>query len=329
MAALRFPRLKFSLAGVVTAVVGLSVISIALISLRTVYDQKLRDSEAIVFLLLERQSEQVASYVAKMAAAVDPEGADLAFQVSGTKLLPIRGEVTRALSLRDIGVDRVKELQDFSVIGVAGRTYLARANTDAAGAERLSLWRLQLTKAGGWPSPGQQTVAYVANRQGQTVFDSSGSNDSVSLIKRELVQKFIAAPIRQGQLKFKNEDGRTVTGFYQEVAATNLVLFTESTLNPAWAATVGAIRSVVFAGTLILLVAAGVLQWLLHAHGRALRRFSAEVIRALDRPEVGAVELPTAVELVPLANAFNFLMATRQVAAEPSAKAELPESEAS
>ncbi len=329
MAALRFPRMKFSLAGVVTAVVGLSVISISFISLRTVYDQKLRDSEAIVFLQLERQSEQVAAYVAKMAAAIDPEAADLVFRVSGARLMPIRGELKKPLSLRDLGIDRAGELQDLAVIGVAGRTYLARANTDAAGLETLSLWRLHLTKAGGWPSPGQQTVAYVANRQGQTVFESSGSNDAGSFLKRLLVQKFITSPIRQGQLKFKNEVGRTVTGFYQEVEATNLVLFTESTLNPAWAATVGAIRSVVFVGTLILLVAAGILQWLLHAHGRALRRFSAEVIRALDRPEVSAVEMPTAVELVPLANAFNFLIATRQTPAEPSANAPIAESVAS
>ncbi len=329
MAALKLPQVKFSLAGVVTAVVGLSVVSIAFIALTTVYDQKLRDSEAIVFLQLERQSEQVAAYVEKMAASIDPESPDLAFRVSGTKLVPTRGEVKKPLALKDLGVDRVRELQDLSVVGLAGRAYLAKNNIDTGGAETLSLWRLQLAKAGGWPSPGQQTIAYVANRQGQTVFDSSGSIDSGNFLKRELVQKFIATPVRQGQLKFRNEDDRSVTGFYQEVSATNLVLFTESTLNPAWAATVGAIRSVVFAGTLILLGAAGILQWLLHAHGRSLRRFSAEVVRALDRPEISAVELPTAVELVPLANAFNFLIATRQVPAEPAATAQPPEAVAS
>lgn len=72
-----------------------------------------------------------------------------------------------------------------------------------------------------------QTLAYIANNQGELVFSSDSTITPENLNKRELVQFFIRNDLEQGYHTYFDPNQDEIIGIFQFVSGTNLIFFSE------------------------------------------------------------------------------------------------------
>lgn len=219
-------------------------------TVKAIYASKQGDSLAIAYLELEARSNKLAQRLARARDAAQGGEPDLVLRLDGENLVPERGELRTPIPLRSLGLANLELDDETTVIAVAGRTYVAATKSG-----KLLLWKQPFDDLLSWPRDGKESVAYVLTKQAQLVFSSSAGLNAQAAEQRPLVQRFITAPVRQGQFALPPTGGDRLYGFFQEVPGTNMVLFQELGL-PRLAAAVKAVASGYFVACLFVALAA-------------------------------------------------------------------------
>ena len=211
----------------------------------TIFEQKQRDTWAIMFLELERRADDLSQKVNSFRSVKN--GASLSLYRVDSKagqLNLVHGTDSGELVLADFGLKKPVLKTNWTLLQRAGETYLAdilsadRASAlvekDLSDGQYLALWPLDFTK---WISaniPPDSTV-YVITRQGALLYSNQSFINAGNVVSRRLVQKFIKNPVSQGQFEFQNNWGRDTYGFIQEIPRTNVVIFSETSVIAAYA----------------------------------------------------------------------------------------------
>jgi serine phosphatase RsbU (regulator of sigma subunit)/HAMP domain-containing protein len=225
-------RERLSLRVVMTWINVLSILAASLgagyYALTVLYQNKVSDTWAIMFLELEHQGTLLASRLGKVASAssaVATEDAVLRAGKGGV-LIVEQGGFPSDLQLRDFnlaGRELPKSLPRFTVLASGGEAYFARVEFN-----RLILRKLAASVFEVSPPPrASQGVLYILTREGRLLYTSDAMISEANLTSRALVQRFIHAPIRQGQLELTQPDGDAYYGFFTEVGDSNIVIFSE------------------------------------------------------------------------------------------------------
>jgi serine phosphatase RsbU (regulator of sigma subunit) len=230
-----------SLATIMTWTAVASILSASLVAgyyaLTVLYQNKLADTWAIMFLELEHSGTVLAERLGSSAKAMDlgQDVGDSLFKVDAAgSLSGIRGSLPETLTGTDFNLDPGAALdwEPLTVLGFGGETYLARlSGGSGAGKERLlGLRKINPATFVVRPErPADQGALYVLTREGRLLYSSDPRITETNVVGRTLVQRFIAAPIKQGQLELADKGGPPFYGFFFEVPDTNLILFSEVT----------------------------------------------------------------------------------------------------
>ncbi len=236
-------RSKLGLSGLLIGAVLFSVLGgggvAGFHAFNILYQSKLTDTWAILFLNLERQCQRLSKEIQdnlKVSTAGKP--AALLQVVGEKKLHSLRGGSTTDLSLESLGVSLERPQDEIQFIQLDGKDYLSRFWTESSASELLeekvpagdylALWPVDLRPL--LKIAQEKSVSdlyYFATKGGKLVYSSRSDVTAANFSSRNIVQKFISHPLRQGQLEFSRE-GSQWYGLFHEVPGTNILLFAET-----------------------------------------------------------------------------------------------------
>lgn len=231
-------RERASLRSIMTWTTAVSILASSLIAgyyaLTLLYQSKLSDTWAIMFLELEHQGAVLTQKLEHIAStkgqAVESDGA---IRVrSGGKLETVFGAFGKDVSLADFGLDGKslpRDSPELMVLVHAGEAYLARIDEDGAPGEGIiNLRKVKANLFEIHPAPpASQGLLYFITREGRLLYSSDQAITEANAPGRALVQTFIRAPIKTGQLELPGEDGEDYYGFFAEIPKSNIVMFSE------------------------------------------------------------------------------------------------------
>jgi serine phosphatase RsbU (regulator of sigma subunit) len=235
----RWPRLRNVSLGVAVSAISMTTILasagvVSFFASQILYENKLRDTWAIMYLELETKARQLAAALeaaqTSRATPAADHGADLVLRKEADGLIPVAGDGS-VLPATELRLPGGKDIDPILVFKVAGQEYLGRIAAQPAGrgaGQLVYLWKTAIAPHLGQFKGGVDvTSVYVVNKQGQVLFANDPTISDATVLARPLVQSFAAAPFRQGQLEFVSADKQAMYGFYAEVDKTNLVMFAE------------------------------------------------------------------------------------------------------
>ncbi len=232
---------------------GLAVLMICLgsgiFAMRNFRQEKMRDTLAIMYLELERTALGVEREAHGLASSVglgqlgDVAGLrapDAAARVNADlSLTAVRGKLPKEAHLAKPSSGSVRNADDQLILQFSGEDYLARV-TDAtetrlrlgeavAAGRYVLLWRTNVAEwVGTVAGRGSASRVYLLTRDGAMLYSNRDDVTAANYLSRPLVQKFIDAPLRLGQVGFKDDKGDDWYGFFYEVPGTNVVAFAEA-----------------------------------------------------------------------------------------------------
>jgi serine phosphatase RsbU (regulator of sigma subunit) len=149
----------------------------------------------------------------------------LSYKKVGRDFKPLKSNSPAEFSYNSLGIKRTSEIDRLFVANLDGRPHVLSWKDDST----LLATPSDLNRFLGMTHKGfRKTTFYVISKQGKLIYTNDLSIREADLVKRELVQKFIAFPINTGQVKVRDKKKGNMFGFYQEVKGTNLVLFGET-----------------------------------------------------------------------------------------------------
>lgn len=195
----------------------------------TLYQNKLIDTWAIMFLELEQQGTRLQDALDKKS--IESNGMDNIFEeASDGALQPLQGAITQTLRPKDFGFDTAKIVKNISPVTFvkwAGEMFLlSREITDPKLIRLRKVQPAMLRGVFGRRDPADASV-YMVTREGRLIYSSDKNILESTFKAKTLVQKFIAAPLTHGQLEFKDERGVLFYGFFREIPDSNVVMFSE------------------------------------------------------------------------------------------------------
>jgi serine phosphatase RsbU (regulator of sigma subunit) len=239
-------RERLSLASMLTWTAALSILSASLIAgyyaLTILYQNKLVDTWAIMFLELEHEGQTLSDRLEGLSAGLGDAANASNASNSGDAVVRLgddgrleaeRGPFGERLRLSDFnvsGANAVADLAPLTVLGYQGEPFLVKPLAAPPGDrfKRLELRKLAPSALSLRPArPADQGALYVLTREGRLLFTNDQSITEVNAPFRPLVQRFIKAPIKQGQLEFRGGNGESLYGFFAEIPKTNIVMFSE------------------------------------------------------------------------------------------------------
>lgn len=205
-------------------------------ALTVLYQNKLVDTWAIMFLELEHQGTVLTGRLMNHGKGLDRGGTEDKIVRFGAKgrLEVERGGLPADIKLSDFGLtlESVLSASTFPrnvVLTHAGEAYLAQALSRDV---KSRSGRLALRPIAGKAfvlkpdRPADQGALYLLTREGRLLYSSDSGITETNVVERPLVQNFIKAPIKQGQLELDQGD-ESLYGFFAEVPDTNVVMFSE------------------------------------------------------------------------------------------------------
>lgn len=277
-------RLTVRTVMVLTAVFAIMIAGsiIGYYSMRIVYDSKVVDAWAILFLELEKRSQELSEKIEQIVLAEGTETAvspferrlrqfpDALYFVDAKGLKRVSGQGPELIPPKELGLETGFLTDTFSLLQLAGENFAAiqMSHEHLAGVIHdkiapgyyLLLWKVDATP---WTTTlakySERMTVYLATKQGKLIYSSKVRIDQSSFGSRPLVQRFIADPFRQGQISFTGDDGPAY-GFYSEVPKTNMLMFVEVSRSVALAVIRESIMGMVWVMAIVLAVAALVLQ---------------------------------------------------------------------
>jgi serine phosphatase RsbU (regulator of sigma subunit) len=244
------PRLTISslLLGTVLAAILLAGGLAGLYALSVVYQNKLTDTWAILFLELESQGNHLTQTFEQFRGrpGSDDMPPDVILKVNQSgRFEKIRGDFPDTLTPSDLSLASAKLGSKWTVLQFAGDHYLTLGSGGAGLMRWLGegvttgsyflMWKIDLSKWLGEAvkSPERNTL-YLLTKEGRLIFSNDPEITQTNYIQRKLIQQFISAPLNQGQLEFEAEQGDAY-GFFYEVPTTNIVMFVETLKSVAMA----------------------------------------------------------------------------------------------
>jgi serine phosphatase RsbU (regulator of sigma subunit) len=219
---------------------------------KILHRNKLRDAWALSFLELERIGNRCVDYL-EAASGMGQQDVDERLRQASTVKLPdvvfrfddgnqltkMLGKGPDKLPMSELGLTEALLRNRLTVMRLAGEDYVAGSvmpktrelifNTNFDPGNYLLLWKINFV---GWmrelPIPARErTRVYVVTSHGKVLYTSDPSITDLTYVKRQLVQKFIAAPIPTGELELNSVDVPSYGYFYQ-IPKTNVVMFVET-----------------------------------------------------------------------------------------------------
>jgi len=205
------------------------------------YENKLKDTWAILFLEMERATHVLESEVRAHgldAAALAVRPPDAVWQFDGEKkLLPAHGLAKEEAIPSAVGFD-MKTPQLAQVHRSPSGDWLLRQVTlprEAAPFGKklekgryLFAWKVPVV---GWlETLGRGTRygrVYASTRRGTLLHATTPDVEPRTFTQRPLVQFFAAGSATEAQVELPEEDGKPLYGFFREVTGTNIVVFAE------------------------------------------------------------------------------------------------------
>jgi serine phosphatase RsbU (regulator of sigma subunit) len=235
-----------------TAAIGLSVVVSLIVggaflgtyASWTIFEQKQRDTWAIMFLELERHADQLTKKIVNFQTSKISDKAEVyRIQRNNDVLINIRASTLSAVTLKDFGLTKPQLTTDWNLLQRGGETFLAKiTNRETAQSlvkkelkkgSYLALWPIDFAKWVGNNLP-QENKVYAITREGSLLFTNQPGINAGNVVLRKLVQKFVKNPVSQGQFEFKNRFDEETYGFVQELPQTNVVLFSETSVSEAF-----------------------------------------------------------------------------------------------
>jgi len=243
-------RLKVKLG--LTAVISISVIiSIAsggiflgVYSSWIIFEQKQRDTWAIMFLELERHADILSRKIHRFSVTEKKDQVDIYKIEEDRTLSVIRASTTAKITLDDFGLKGERLSAGYNILQLGGSETYAKIVGEKQAASfhqatlppgrYLILWPLDFAK---WMNHDhvKENKVYVLTREGKLIFSNHKDVTAANVVSRSLVQKFIKNPVTQGQFEFSDSDDRSMYGFVQEIPNTNVVIFSETPTAVAFA----------------------------------------------------------------------------------------------
>ncbi len=249
-------RQRITLSGMLlwTVVGTILVVSgfIGYYAISVIMESKQRDTWAILFLELEQQGAWITKRIEKFSTQHgDPSQTTPGHMtVDGIITLPqagpgaaheklkvVRGPFQGGVSLSDFHLKTPELPARWTVLQLAGHDYLAVTAPDSwinthagdrvAPGNYLVLWRIDINSWLNARADEAKNSIYLITKEGRVLYTNRPEINETNFVKRPLVQKFIANPLRHGQLEFDGEEGASY-GFFHEVPDTNLMLFVET-----------------------------------------------------------------------------------------------------
>ncbi len=264
-------RISLSAVILITASIGITFASFIVggYSLNVLYENKLRDTWAIMYLEMEQRaaalSESFKSFeysatgydVSSLSNFQKP---DVVAKIgSANQLTVLVGALPENTTLQSFGLKSKSFSTKWNMLKLAGVDYLAKFSSDkevavlsnkaASKGEYLVLWEKDFSK---WMSQAKRaldgTKVYAINRQGSLMFSNYSRINEANFFYRNLVQRFVKDPLASGQLEFTNQKGESTYGFFQEIPNSNLVFFAETPKSVA----LGAMKAIILRSLLFL-----------------------------------------------------------------------------
>jgi serine phosphatase RsbU (regulator of sigma subunit)/HAMP domain-containing protein len=197
-------------------------------ALTVLYQNKLSDTWAIMFLELEHQGTLLADRLGKAASGFTAvaDGDAILRAGKGGMLEVVQGGFASDLTLADFnleGKELPKSLERHTVLTSGGEAYLARIDAGQLVLRKLAASTFEVKPA----PPASQGFLYLVTREGRLLYASDSAISETNVAGRALVQRFIQAPIKQGQMELTGADGESLYGFFAEVGQSNIVMFSE------------------------------------------------------------------------------------------------------
>ncbi len=214
-------------------------------ALEVLYENKLHDTWAILFLQLEQQgswlthrmeqfyfqktdpseSPDLEKHIADEVLWIDPAGG----------LKTVSGDMPSTMQFSNFGLKSADLPARYTLVQYTGVSYLARKakrieipTENLSAGDYLLLYRIDIPS---WFAPtaaGEtKNTFYLVTKEGKLLFSNRDNVTGVNYSGRPLVQKFISNPLRQGQVEFQSEDGPAY-GFFYEAPQTNIMMFIET-----------------------------------------------------------------------------------------------------
>lgn len=260
-------RERWSLRSIMTWINILSILSASLVAgyyaLTILYQNKLSDTWAIMFLENETQGTKLAERLDEVReSSKPPVEVDGILDVKENGSISVeQGAFSNKLSLSDFNIEGGRLPQDWaplSLVELSGQPYLVKSvERSLEGRQKVTIRRLPLSLLQIRPAPpASRGSLYLLTREGSLVYSSNPSITEINVVKRQLVQKFISTPIRQGQMELTDEEGERLYGFFSEIPKTNIVMFSEVT----HAAAMAPVRTIVgrFIAVLVMILVGAV-----------------------------------------------------------------------
>jgi serine phosphatase RsbU (regulator of sigma subunit) len=236
--------------------------------INTLYENKLRDTWAIMFLELEQRgntlSRKIQTYPfagndAKKSGMTKTPNV-LKFGSDNT-LKSILGNMPSTMNLKELGLKSNSLNSPWNVLQIHGIEYLAKIVDAQNGSKLLKqklgkgqylfLWKLKIAQ---WlknaDNAPDETVTYTFTREGKLLYTNRSNITTANFANRPLVQNFIKNPIAQGQTEYKTSTDESMYGFFQEVPNTNVITMVETSKYVA----LGAIKKIITRSVIVLLI---------------------------------------------------------------------------
>ena len=249
-------RGRFSLS---TLFMGTSVLAVlaagfvaGFYALRILYQNKLTDTWAILFLQLEHQGNEISRQFETFTTtppAGTVQGAareissrsqpDVILQVGDQgRLTKVQGDFPSEVTLKDLHLDRAELADTWNILQLSGKEYLAVNTTAQAISKSLGavfppgnyflLWKVDIESwLGDLLHSPLRHLFYLVTKEGRLVYSNDPHITQITFENRPLVQRFISAPFQQGQLEFEGALGPSY-GFYYQIPRTNVLMFSET-----------------------------------------------------------------------------------------------------
>lgn len=195
----------------------------------SLYQNKLIDTWAIMFLELEQQGTRLQEALGK--ATPQNEAVDVLFEEGGDGALkPIQGAIGKTLYPKDFGFEGAriaKVLPSVTFVTWAGELFLLSREDSNAKLIRLKKVQPATLRNVFGRRDSQDASLYMVSKEGRLIYSGDSTILETNFLKKTLVQKFIGAPLTHGQLEFKNAEGILYYGFFREIPHSNVIMFSE------------------------------------------------------------------------------------------------------
>lgn len=232
-------RERMNLSLVLSLSVGITVLVASLLAgffaLRVLYQNKMMDTWAIMFLELEHKGLILSDNLRDLLRTAGLPDGTLEIDTATQAVRVLSGGVSPHLQLSDLAIDAVSPGDVWPMVTVLeldGERFLATL-TSSAGSDpqrvRVTLWRVKPSTFAGIfaTEPTTGGSLYLVTREGRLIYTSSPEISGTNVAARPLVQKFIKSPLSQGQQEVTSDAGVALYGFFYEIPGSNVVMFYE------------------------------------------------------------------------------------------------------